>query len=105
MTRTYLLDLAERATRTAAQSAVALLSADALGFFDVDWANVASVSGLAAVYSILTSIASNGFGRSGTASMLPDERPVAAQSDEKVVPVVLAEESVGRHRAPENEER
>ncbi|MFD4932357.1 holin [Peribacillus butanolivorans] len=91
-----MLDLAERATKTAAQSAVALLSADALGFFDVDWANMASVSGLAAVYSILTSIASNGFGRNGTASMLPDKN---------AVPVVLAEESVGRHRAPENQER
>ena len=48
----------ERATKTAAQSAVAMITAGATGLLDVDWLQVASVSGLAAVVSVLTSIAS-----------------------------------------------
>ena len=48
----------ERATKTAAQSAVAMITAGATGLLDVDWVQVASVSGLAAVVSVLTSIAS-----------------------------------------------
>lgn len=45
-----------RAVKTFAQSAVALITAQATGLLDVDWAALASVSGLAAVVSILTSL-------------------------------------------------
>lgn len=55
----------ERAVKTFAQSAVALLTANATGLLDVDWAQLASVSGLAAVVSVLTSIASAPFGGDG----------------------------------------
>jgi hypothetical protein len=71
----YVRDVAERAVKTAAQSAVAVLGVGAVGLLDVDWTNVASISGAAAVLSILTSIASNGFGlgaNDGTASMVPE---------------------------------
>ena len=51
-------DALERAVRTAAQAAVALLTAGATGLLDVDWVQVASVSGLAAVVSVLTSVGS-----------------------------------------------
>ncbi len=55
----------ERAVKTFAQSAVALITANATGLLDVDWAQLASVSGLAALVSILTSIASAPIGGDG----------------------------------------
>lgn len=46
-----------RAVKTAAQTAVALIGTGAVGFTDLDWLQIASVSGVSAVLSILTSIA------------------------------------------------
>lgn len=45
-----------RAVKTFAQSAVALITAQATGLMDVDWQALASVSGLAALVSVLTSL-------------------------------------------------
>lgn len=46
-----------RAARTAAQTAISLVGTGAVGFTDLDWVHIASVSGVAAVVSLLTSIA------------------------------------------------
>ncbi len=46
-----------RAVKTAAQTAVSLIGTGAVGFTDLDWLQIASVSGVAAVVSILTSVA------------------------------------------------
>lgn len=46
-----------RAVKTAAQTAIALIGTGTVGFTDLDWVQIASVSGVAAVLSILTSIA------------------------------------------------
>ncbi len=46
-----------RAVKTFAQTAVALIGTGAVGFTDLDWVRIASVSGVAAVLSVLTSIA------------------------------------------------
>lgn len=46
-----------RAIKTAAQTAVALIGTGSVGFTDLDWVQIASVSGVAAVLSLLTSIA------------------------------------------------
>lgn len=46
-----------RALKTAAQTAVALIGTGAVGFTDLDWVRIASVSGVAALVSLLTSLA------------------------------------------------
>lgn len=46
-----------RAIKTAAQTAVSLLGVGVVGILDADWVAVASASALAAVLSLLTSLA------------------------------------------------
>lgn len=46
-----------RAIKTVCQTAVGMLSGSAVGLLDADWVAVASVSAMAGVISILTSIA------------------------------------------------
>ena len=46
-----------RALKTVAQAAVSMLSAGMVGILEVDWLNVASVSLMAGITSLLTSIA------------------------------------------------
>lgn len=55
--RRWLLAAAVRAVKTAAQTAVALIGTNAMGMTDVDWLAVGSASLLAAVLSVLTSVA------------------------------------------------
>lgn len=47
---------AERAIKTAAQTASALLSAGYFGLLDVDWTGVGSATALATLLSVLTSL-------------------------------------------------
>ncbi|MEV7804973.1 holin [Microbispora sp. NPDC088329] len=58
----WLIDTGERAVRTAAQAALGIVGAGQLGLLDVNWPTVGSVAGLAAVVSVLTSVAA---GRAG----------------------------------------
>lgn len=46
-----------RAARTVAQSAVSMLTGNMVGVLDVDWVAVASISAMAGIVSILTSVA------------------------------------------------
>jgi hypothetical protein len=48
----------ERALKTVAQVAIASIGATAVGVLDVDWVQVLSVSALAGVMSLLTSVLS-----------------------------------------------
>lgn len=64
-TRAFWTAAAERATKTIAQAAIALIGTSALGILDVDWQAVASASALAGIVSLLTSVASSGVGGGG----------------------------------------
>ena len=57
MTKQWWRAAGVRAIKTAAQTAVALIGTGAVGFTDLDWTRIASVAGVAAVLSLLTSIA------------------------------------------------
>lgn len=47
----------ERAAKTLAQTALAAITASqVVGLFEVDWVQIVSISGLAAVMSLLTSV-------------------------------------------------
>lgn len=46
-----------RAIKTFAQTMVALIGTGAVGFTDLDWLRILSVSGVAALLSLLTSVA------------------------------------------------
>jgi len=46
----------ERAIKTCAQVAIATIGVGAVGILEVDWVNVGSVSALAGVMSLLTSV-------------------------------------------------
>lgn len=57
----------ERALWTFAQAALAVITVDGLGFADINWINLASVAGVAAVASVLKSIIVNGITGTGPA--------------------------------------
>ena len=46
----------ERAAKTVAQAALAVIGSGAVGLLDVDWLHVVSVASLAGVMSLLTSV-------------------------------------------------
>ena len=52
----------ERALKTVAQTAVATITSNATGLLDADWLTIGSVSGLAGLLSVLTSIGSGTVG-------------------------------------------
>lgn len=68
-TKNYIKDLLERAIKTFAQTLVADVTVGQ-GFEDINWLRALSIAGVAALISVLTSIASRPFGSEGTASMV-----------------------------------
>lgn len=67
-------DLAERAIRTAAQAAIAIVGTSGLGFRDTPPLEVLTAGLIAAAASVLCSLAAAPFGDPGTPSLLgPDE--------------------------------
>lgn len=59
--KSFWVAVADRALRTFAQAAAAILTAGGVGLLDVDLAGAASAGALAALISVLTSIATPGF--------------------------------------------
>lgn len=66
-------DTIERAVKTFAQTLLALLGADAVNVFTINWGDRLSVAAFAVIASILTSVASAGSGNS--ASLVVDAKP------------------------------
>ncbi len=67
---TFWIDAAERAVKTFAQTAVAIIGAEAISILSVDWIETGLVSLTAAVVSLLTSVGSAQIGERGTASAI-----------------------------------
>ncbi len=74
-TRAFWKDTAERAISTAAQAAIGLLSADGLGVLDVDWGDVGSVSGLAALIAVLKALVASRVNDPESASFVELDTP------------------------------
>jgi hypothetical protein len=72
MASTFIRDTAERVVSTAAQAAIAVIGAGELGLFEVNWENVGSVAGLAAVLTVLKALAAGWTVPNGTASFVPE---------------------------------
>ena len=54
--RSYVNYAGERCAKTIAQTALAVIGSGAVGVLDVDWVHVVSVSTLAGLMSLLTSV-------------------------------------------------
>ncbi|MGH3799730.1 MAG: holin [Pseudonocardiaceae bacterium] len=61
----------ERAIKTFAQTLVAILSATSVGLLTAPWITALSTAGMAAVLSVLTSMASAPVGEPNSPSLLP----------------------------------
>jgi len=73
LTRAFWLAVVERAGKTAAQTAVALLAADGVDLLALDWRAAGVTVGGAAVLSVLTSVASLTVGPPGSPSLVDTE--------------------------------
>lgn len=62
LTTGWWADALERSIRAAAASALGMLGADQIGLLTAPWATVGSVAGMAALVSLLTSIAAGKVG-------------------------------------------
>lgn len=69
-TLVFWADAVERAVKTAAQTAVALIGTGMVGWLEVDWLQIVSVSAVAAAVSVLTSIGSEPLSVRGSASLV-----------------------------------
>lgn len=70
-TAAFWLAAGERAVKTFAQALVALFAAD-VTVLSIDWAQAFAIAGTAALVSVLTSMASAGFGPTGSPSLVAD---------------------------------
>ena len=70
MTKTFVLQLVERAIKTAAQAALALFTASSFNWMHFDWQAGLGTVATATICSILTSLASIGLGPSDTPSVV-----------------------------------
>ena len=87
----FLKATAERAVKTFAQSLAALLVADGTDLLTTDWGDRLSVAGMAAVVSILTSVASSATGEGPSLGNAETLNP-AAPEPAVAVPVDAAPE-------------
>ena len=70
-TKSFLLQLAERAVKTFAQTLVALAGASQMDWLNLDWQHLTATAAIAAGLSALSSIASNRVGPIDSPSIVP----------------------------------
>jgi len=70
-TKSFLLQLAERAIKTFAQTLVALAGASQMDWLNLDWQHLTATAAIAAGLSALSSIASNRVGPIDSPSIVP----------------------------------
>ena len=73
MSLRFLRELFERAVKTFAQALAAVLTAGATNLLEVPWGGALAAAGLAALLSVLTSVASAPFGAEETPSLIRPE--------------------------------
>lgn len=83
-TASFWLQALERAIKTFAQAAVALLTADGIGVAEIEWGGTAAAAGLAALVSILTSLAGAGVGAPDSPSLVPVTTPPRPASPDTI---------------------
>jgi len=69
---TFWKSTVERSVRTAAQVLLGFLVVGETGVLDVDWEQALSVTGVAVIASILTSVVATGVGDKGTTSLVKE---------------------------------
>jgi len=67
-TKSFVMQLVERAIKTFAQTLVALAGASQMDWLSLDWVQLAATASIAAGLSVLTSIASDKIGPANTPS-------------------------------------
>ena len=77
-TKLFWLGAVERAIKTFAQAAVAVLAANSVGLLDAPWGAAASAAGMAAVLSVLTSIGSATIGDHNSPSLVRTAAPAGS---------------------------
>lgn len=95
LTREFWAASAERAVKTAAQTAIALIGTDQVGILSLDWAQIGSVVATATVLSVLTSITGDSTRKNG---------PSFVRSEGIGVESAEAEAALLRERAREAED-
>ena len=73
--KTWALDVAIRAVKTAAQTAVAALAVNASGLLTIHWVVVGSLAALAAITSVLQNLASINVGPTPVAPPVVTDAP------------------------------
>jgi hypothetical protein len=79
MTKAYLLAVLERAVKTAAQSALLVLGADQIDALNAQWVDVGGFAAGGFVLSVLTSLATSGFGGNGPSATTETIAPPTQQ--------------------------
>lgn len=84
LTLAFWIAAGNRAVRTFAQAAVAILTAGSVGILEADLAGAASAGGLAALVSILMSIATPGQVEAGSGAAEPEDTGLDLDADDNI---------------------
>ena len=88
-TRQFWILTAERAVKTFAQALAAVLAASGVGLLDAEWTTALATAGMAALLSVLTSVASLKVGPPDSPSTVPPD-PGPAPATPARTPVAAA---------------